>query len=193
MIDGLIEEDSSVLRAERKKSRQFQTWANIIIANLFKCMRLIQKSEHELSLKYAQTIRRIQKLVDGHRDIAMRSHLHVRNHHKGLLKVQKEEILQAKEMIMEILLATEETLNRKNIKSYDHLIELDKKLRAFAENLNHKQIERIRSGESKTRLSILFYAIVGNFMMISKQNLKLMEIFHDSFGDVDLYSGFDMD
>jgi hypothetical protein len=43
------------------------------------------------------------------------------------------------------------------------------------------QIERIRSDTSKTRLSILYYAIVGNCIMIGKQNIKLLEIFNESF------------
>ena len=69
----------------------------------------------------------------------------------------------------------------------------DKELRKYAETLNKLQIERIRNDESKTRLSILFYAIVGNAMMLSKQNLKLLEIFSDTFSVDKNTIEFDMD
>jgi hypothetical protein len=55
-------------------------------------------------------------------------------------------------------------------------------LRALATELNTRQVVRIKDSTSKTRLSILFYAIVGNAMMLSKQNLELLDIFEQSFG-----------
>ncbi len=38
-----------------------------------------------------------------------------------------------------------------------------------------------RDDSSKTRLSILFYAISGNCVMMAKQNVKLLNIFNESF------------
>ena len=56
---------SGTLRVERNKTRVYQTWVNIIIANVFKAMRLLQKQDAVMSHKYAQSIRRLQKLADG--------------------------------------------------------------------------------------------------------------------------------
>ena len=53
-------------------------------------------------------------------------------------------------------------------------------LRVLVEKFSDEQVDRIRSEESKTRLSILFYSIIGNFMMLTKQNMKLMEIFTET-------------
>ena len=73
---------------------------------------------------------------------------------------------------------------QQQIANYDSVVEKDHKLRILAERLNRDQTLRIRDESSKTRLSILFYAVVGNAMMLSKQNLKLLEIFEESFGGV---------
>ena len=51
----------------------------------------------------------------------------------------------------------------------------------MADQINVDQIQRIRDDSSKTRLSILFYAIVGDCLMLAKQNIKLMEILNESF------------
>ena len=91
-FDALFDQDVDTLNRQRKKVKQIQVWSNIIMANVFKVLRLLQKEEPHISFKYAQTIRRLQKLSDGHRDIVLRSYVHTSNQHKGLLDVQVEEL-----------------------------------------------------------------------------------------------------
>jgi hypothetical protein len=54
-------------------------------------------------------------------------------------------------------------------------------MREMAAQINIEQIQRIQDDSSKTRLSILFYAIIGDCLMLAKQNIKLLEIFNESF------------
>lgn len=192
-LTALYNQNEYVLKGERKKTAKIQRWTNTIIANVFKCMRLLLRKDAHLYLKYAQTVRRLQKLADGHRDIVIRAYSHVSNHHKGLLDVQKEEMQSVGQILSEMLLIVEKAFGSKDTIKYKDVRKKDSELRKMAEKLNNQQIERIRDGESKTRLSILFYAIVGNAMMLSKQNLKLIEIFADTFGDVETKVEFDMD
>jgi hypothetical protein len=158
-FDALFDEDVDTLNRQRKKVKQIQVWSNIIMANVFKVLRLLQKEDPHISLKYAQTIRRLQKLSDGHRDIVLRSYLHTSNQHKGLLDVQIEELKKVKSCILDILEKVENTFNKKEIVDYQNIID----------------------DTSKTRLSLLYYAILGNCLMLTKQNIKLLEIFNESF------------
>lgn len=181
-LEALFRQNFDQLGVERKKLGRVQQWSNIISANVFKAMRLIDQKGLSVSNKYAQTIRRLQKISDGHRDIVLRGYTHVGNHHKGLLPVQIEELKQVHRLLNEILLGVEETFSRKQIAHLDRLTQKDAQLRALTEELSARQVGRISDNSSKTRLSILYYAIVGNAMMLSKQNLELLEIFHLSFG-----------
>jgi hypothetical protein len=192
-LKALFDQNEYRLRTELKKIKRMQRWANIIIANVFKSMRLLQKEDAALFYKYAPTVRRVQKLADGHRDIVLRSCNHVSNHHKGLLDIQIIEMKKVNQILHDILLDVETALSQNGLKEYEIVVKKNKELRKLAEKLNKEQIERIQSGESKTRLSILFYAIVGNAMMLSKQNLKLMEIFSETFSGVKKDLEFDMD
>jgi phosphate/sulfate permease len=192
-LDALFAEYEYRLRLERNTTKQTQRWANIIIANVFKSLRLLQTEEVNSSFRYAQTIRRVQKLADGHRDIVMRSYDHVRNQHKGLLEVQAAELRKVQALLSDILLDVERAFRRRRTVAYSTVAEKDKKLRELAARLNQEQIGRIADRTSKTRLSILFYAIVGNAMMLSKQCLKLLEIFDESFGNSDEIGEFDME
>ena len=76
----------------------------------------------------------------------------------------------------------EQTFSRKQTANLERLTAKDQQLRALAADLNLRQAARIKDNTSKTRLSILYYGIVGNAMMLSKQNLELLEIFDHSFG-----------
>jgi Na+/phosphate symporter len=55
------------------------------------------------------------------------------------------------------------------------------KLKELLEEYDDNQIGRIRSGESKTRLSILFYGINNACLKISEQALLLLTIFDETF------------
>ncbi len=184
-LEALFRGNFDRIGYERKKLQQFQNWSNIISANIFKAMRVLAQNGKKVSHKYAQTVRRLQKLTDGHRDIVLRAYTHVGNQHKGLLPEQIAELQQVREQIRAILLDVAELISRGRIAELDAIEEKDHQLRQLAAELNEKQVERIKDNSSKTRLSILYYGIIGNAMMISKQNLELLEIFNESFSGVE--------
>jgi len=192
-MDALFDEDLEKLRQERRKTKHIQIWTNIIMANIFKVLRLLQKDQADISYKYAHTIRRLQKLSDGRRDIVNRSYMHVANKHKGLLDVQIEDMKTIKISILDILLKVEKAFQTKDLTNYQNIIDQYKYMRELANRINQDQLKRIRDDESKTRLSILYYAIIGNCIMIAKQNIKLLEIFNESFKINKKFLGKDMD
>ncbi len=180
-FDALFAQDVITLNRQRKKVKQIQVWSNIIMANVYKVLRLLQKKDAKISYRYAQIIRRLQKLSDGHRDIVLRSYVHTSNRHKGLLAVQIEELKEMKICILEILQKVENAFENKEILDYQDIIERYQHIRDLADRFNKVQIERVRDNTSKTRLSILYYAVMGNCIMLTKQNIKLIEIFNEFF------------
>jgi phosphate/sulfate permease len=188
-LDALFVQRIDSLRFQRRRLSKIQQWSNVISANIFKTMRLLDQKGLAVSHRYAQIIRRLQKITDGHRDIVLRAYTHIGNHHKGLLPVQIEELEQVRGLLNEILLEVETTFSRKQTADLDGLREKDGRLRELAAELNASQVPRIADNTSKTRLSILYYAIVGNAMMLSKQNLELLEIFDTSFGEFEKEMG----
>lgn len=192
-LDALFSENTIELRQARRRTDTIQRWVNIITANVFKSLRLLQKEDAHISYRYSQTIRRLQKLADGHRDIVLRAYLHVSNHHKGLLDVQIAELAQLKALLHDTLHEVEQAFSGVQPCNRAAVTERDEQMRQLAERLHANQLERIRSGESKTRLTILFYAIVGNATMLSRQNVRLLEIFEESFRGESVPGVFDME
>jgi phosphate/sulfate permease len=180
-FDALFTEDIVTLRLERKRTRQVQLSINVITANIFKVLRLLQKTDNQVSYNYYQIIRRLQKLSDGYRDTVIRSSMHVSNRHTGLLPDQVAELMQIKKVILHIFSTVETALADKKIVDCQDIVGQFLYLRELVDDFNVNQIERIRNDASKTRLSILFYAISGNCVMMAKQTVKLLGIFNEAF------------
>jgi phosphate/sulfate permease len=192
-FEALFAENVYELRKARRRTDVIQRWVNIITANIFKALRLLQKEDAHISYQYGQTIRRLQKLADGHRDIVLRSYIHVSNHHKGLLDEQVSELRQMTALLHDTLLDVECAFSGAQPGDRASVAERDEAIRQLAEQLHGTQLERIRSGESKTRLTILFYAIVGNATMLSRQAVRLLEVFEESFGAEEPAGAFDLE
>ncbi len=180
-FEALFQEDLETLRRERMRIKHFQKSCNIIIANIFKVLRLLTKEDQEISYNYYQIIRRLQKLTDGHRDTVIRSSMHVSNRHKGLLDAQIIELKEIKKVFLNIFSLVETAFRNKEIVDCQEAVEQFHYLRELVDDFNENQIGRIRDDSSKTRLSILFYAFSGNCVMMAKQNVKLLDIFNEAF------------
>ncbi len=183
---GLITRNISELRKQKKQVKTVQLWINIIIANIFKTMRLITKEDDQVTVWFRQTIRRLQKLSDAYRDIVLRSYSHISNNHSGLLDSQIEELESIRDLTFDILDEMESIFKQGSEFDYLKIEEKNHALNALAVRLDDVQIERIRNHESKTRLSILYYSIIGDCKVIARQNLKLLKIFIESFSHLAL-------
>ncbi|MFC1584752.1 anion permease [Fibrobacterota bacterium] len=184
-LEALFRQDLGVLKVKAKNVKKIQNWSNIIIANIFKSMRLLQKHDQKISGQYAQTIRRLQQLTDCNRDITMRAMMHVDNQHKGLINDQIHDLQAVRRMIHEIFRETEAIFSKKVPADREAVQKRHRELKQTVRDMNQGQMDRIISRASKTRLSILYYAVTEDIVALSKQNLRLVGIFQDSFGKVD--------
>jgi hypothetical protein len=64
---------------------------------------------------------------------------------------------------------------------YDYIHNQKRKLENLVNQFDRNQIKRIQDGESKTRLSILFYGLLENSVKIAEQTEDLLDIFRESF------------
>ncbi len=192
-LPALFAGNEYALRKVKRRVDRIQKWANVIIANVFKTMRLQQQGDADISVKYPQTIRRLQKLADGHRDIAMRAFEHVSNHHKRLLDVQVEELEEIRSMLHDVLQEVETGLEQRLPAGSDSVEPTFRKLQKTAATFYERQSERIRDDSSKTRLSILYYAIVGNAVMMARQSQRLLDIYQQCFSDSPLADDPDLE
>jgi phosphate/sulfate permease len=180
-FDAVFNEDRHRLNELKNQTKRIQQIANIIIANIFKTLYLLDKQEVESTHKYLRTIGALQEITESHRDIIMRSYTHVSNYHSGLLNAQKEELNRVRVSVSRLLENTAIMLLKNKRVDYDYIRNQRRRVDESVEEFNKNQIQRIQGLQSKTRLSILYYGFLENCEKISNQTQNLLDIFRDYF------------
>jgi len=180
-FEGLFSKDRQQLKLLKNESKNIQSWANIIIANIYKILRLLSEEEVEKTQSYSHIINNLQTIAESYRDIIMRGYLHIDNNHTGLLDEQIQELREIKEIVLEMLEKTSKALSKKEHVDIVFMIEKYKNLKHLSDIYDKKQIKRIQNRTSKTRLSILFYGLIRDIIKIADKTHDLMDIFYESF------------
>ena len=189
---ALFNNNIYVLNQEKDEVEKVRQWTNIIIANSFKSLRLLQiKGSGTEERNYLQVVRRLQKIADGYADITVRSCEHVANHHKGLLESQLEDLGKLKKLFMDFMADVQKYISSDKPVDIEKMRKKKDELKELSKEIQHKQLERIQSGEAKTRLSILFFALTGNLYMLTNQVFYLLQILQDTFHGVETETGSD--
>jgi Na+/phosphate symporter len=176
-FDGILREDRKPLKQLRRKTSKIQSWSNIIVANIFKTLRLLQHEELVHADKYAYVISALQEIAESLRDMILRCHVHTSNQHAGLLPAQKKELQQVQKCMEALLGETAHAMHDHQPFKYREVAAHFVKLKELLEEYDSQQIDRIRTSVSKTRLSILYYGITNACLKISEQTMQLLTIF----------------
>ena len=180
--DGLFRLDRSALRTARTGQRRIQRWSNIIVANIFKVLRLLHRAELEYSHRYSQAISTLQEISESVRDAVMRGYVHVANNHSGLLETQVAEMERVRGQLVEILDLASAALLERRQPDMDALSARIDELRTLVREFDQNQIMRIQDNVSKTRLSILFYGFTWDCLKIADQTALLLREFSEPLG-----------
>jgi len=178
-IEGLRDYDRNRLRRARAGQQRLQQWSNIIAANIFKVLRLLQWEDVGHTQRYAQTISSLQEITESLRDIVVRAKLHVSNQHSGLLEAQVVEIERVSVLVRQILDHTSQALLQKGSPDPAVIAAANRELRMLVHEYDQNQIMRIQDNSSKTRLSILFYAFLWDALKIAEQTIYLLNVFRE--------------
>jgi len=178
---GLSTQNRLLLKSLRKETKKIQTWANIIVANVFKTLRLLHHEETGSTQKYAQCISVLQEIAECHRDLILRAFDHTNNNHKPLLKIQLKELDKVKDSLLNLLEKTADAMMKKQIPDFKSIASDKEKMIKMIDEFDKQQVKRIQDESSKTRLSILFYGFTRDTKSIAEQTYNLLKIFQESF------------
>jgi phosphate/sulfate permease len=178
---GLADQNRPLLKSVKRETKKVQEWSNIITANIFKTLRLLQREEVETSQKYAQTISALQEIAECQRDAIIRAYSHIDNNHKGMLDIQLEELNQVREVLIRLLEKTADAMINHELTDMNEIVADKNLLLKLVIELDKNQVKRIQDDSSKTRLSILYYGFMRDSRIIAEQTFSLLEIFQESF------------
>lgn len=176
-FNGLAGKDRLILKNARKEAKKNNYAANVIVANIFKTLRLLNKEKKGNSDNFAMAINSLQGIAECQNDLVIRAYLHVENNHMGLLKVQLEELSEVRKLLLKLLDESYTALINKDKNLLDKILSDKSNLKKMIERVNKNQVARIKDESSKTRLSILFYGFTRDLLRIKNHTINLIEVF----------------
>jgi hypothetical protein len=179
-LEHFLTPDRLKLKVHYRARKQLRSWSNVIAANTFKAMRLLHREQISTQTDYPQILTSLHSMSDTYRDTISRSYSHVSENHKKLLSVQGKELSEVEKALQEILLSVERHLAGEEETSTEELQKMHANLNQLVQEFAVAQNERIHGGSSKTRLSIVYFALMGNMQRMARQCLRLFEIFQNS-------------
>jgi Phosphate transporter family len=181
-FESAFSEDHQRIRNTRSESGRMQQWANTLVANLFNTLSLIDRDDISIAQSYPRSIRSLQEIAESHRDVILRTYAHFENYHSGFLEDQKEELGHVKAYVTRLLWNTSIMLMRRKKIDYAYIASQCRRLKNLVSDCEKREILRIQNGESKTRLSMLYYGFLEDCVKISEETRNLLDIFRESFG-----------
>lgn len=178
---GLAAQNRQKLKNAWKDSKKIRTWANIIVANIFKTLRLLQKEDPVHNREYSHTVNSLQEIAECQRDAIRRAYDHVDNNHKPMLPVQLEELKQIEGLVTGLLREISNAMMKKELPDFDTIEKDKEELKRLMKEFDKNQVKRIQDESSKTRLSILFYGFIRDTKLIVEQTLAILKTFQESF------------
>jgi len=178
-FDCLFEQDLHKLRSSKRRQERIQQWANIITANVFKILRLLQWEGVRNAQSYAETIGPLQRIANSQRDLVMRAHMHVSHSHLGLLDTQVRELYRIRTCVMELLDEASSAFMKWEPLDEEFIESKNQEIENLIKEFNRNQIIRIHDNTSKTHLSVLFYGFMWNSQRIAKQLNILTKVLKD--------------
>jgi len=180
--EGLRDYDRAKLRRAMAGQKRTQSWSNIITANIFKVLRLLQREELENTQRYVQTISTLQEISESLRDVVVRAHRHVHNQHSRLLEGQIAEMERVHGKVADLLELISEAISDRGSLERGVIAGKNRDLHILIHEYDQNQVMRIQDNSSKTRLSILFYSFIWDVLKIAEQTTHLLSLFRDPLG-----------
>ncbi|MCK5338533.1 MAG: hypothetical protein KAJ50_06970, partial [Bacteroidales bacterium] len=175
VIKGLANEDLKKLRKKSKENSVLNKKAKYLKDNIHLTIDKLEEDSVETGHFYVQVLDFLREITRSVYFISKTALTHIDNNHKGLLPEQVEEMnqlnIRVAELYNEILISIREN----NFTDIDSIISKQVELLNMIEQVNKKQIKRIKNHEAGTKNSLMYLGILGEFKNVLFYTINLVK------------------
>jgi phosphate/sulfate permease len=175
-IDGLINEDISILKKAKKSVLKLETEIEDLQNNTFYFIKNLQESSVHSSTFYINVIGELQDITQSVGFIAKITHKHVNNNHQSLKKGQAKELKDIQLKVDAICKKVNVLFNASAFKDIPGLNNEISKLLQEVSLCAQKQVERTRTTESSPKNATLYFNILLEIEDMLKSTKNLLEL-----------------
>ena len=163
------------LREKTKKTSALNKKAKYLKDNIHQTIDQLEEDSVEAGHFYVQVLDFLREITRSIHFIAKTAHTHVDNNHKGLLPEQVEELNQLNTRIAELYSEILASIKDHKYTDIDTITLKQTELLALVEQVNKKQIKRIKNQVAGTKNSLMYLGILGEIKNILFYTINLLK------------------
>jgi len=167
-IEGLVKQDRKMLRDNRDDASSIKDRGGKLVNQMMTILR-DPSFQSQTSPRAFGAIRAASRHTS---ELAFMTYNHIANKHKGLTDDQVKDIEKAKNAVIDYISLDKDVLNSDYL---NKKIEQGFDLKDTLNQISKNQIKRIKKGESKTRISMLFLNIISHFDELVDDYIELLK------------------
>lgn len=175
VIKGLANEDLRKLRKKSRQAAELNKKAKYLKDNVHVTIDRFEEDSIETGHYYVQVLDFLREITRSVHFIAKSATTHVDNNHKGLLPEQVEELnrlnTKVTELYDEILVCIEEH----RFTEIDNILTIQGEIVKMIDQVNKKQIKRIKNHEAGTKNSLMYMGILSEMKAILFHTINLLK------------------
>ena len=189
VIKGLGNEDLKKLRKKTKETSELNKKAKYLKDNIYQTIDKLEEDSIETGHYYVQVLDFLREITRSVHFIAKTALTHVDNNHKGLLPEQVEELNQLNKRVAEMYQEILESIRAHDYSNIDSIINRQQELLKMIEQVNKKQIKRIKNHDAGTKNSLMYMGILGEIKNVLFYTINLLKSQRDFIIEQDRKNG----
>ncbi len=176
-INGLINQDLSLLKKGRKTVAKLETEIEDLQNNIFYFIKNLDETSVSASTFYMSVMGDLQDIAQSVGFISKVSHKHINNNHKGLKKNQSKELKKIDKDLCALFVKTRAAFDLRAFDQIANLLEEKQALLDTVSKYAQIQVERTRTTESSPKNTTLYFSILLETEDLIKATMSLLELY----------------
>ncbi len=175
VIKGLANEDLKKLRRKSREASILNKKAKFLKDNIHLTIDKLEEDSIETGHFYVQVLDFLREITRSVYFISKSALTHVDNNHKGLLPDQVEELNQLNTRIANLYEEILEYIREHKCTNIDSILEKQTELLSMIDQVNKKQIKRIKNHEAGTKNSLMYMGMLAEMKNILFYTINLLK------------------
>jgi phosphate/sulfate permease len=175
VVQGLLDEDETKLLEIKEKTEGLQSRINGAKTEFFRTLSKMPEESQDSGQFFIQALDYLTELGNTLSSMVNPVYSHIKNQHKGLIDYQREDLITLLEDITSFFNFMVHLEKDKKFLMLPELIQRQESLFQVIESMRLKHIRKIRTGEGKTRINIIYMELLGETRNLITYSVNLVK------------------
>ncbi len=183
-VEALNNSDRRKLKSCYREATIIAGESESIINDIFQFLRTTSDDSKGAAPRYAHTIGALQLLAATIQDFTRDCYKHIDNNHKAPDELQVTELTDVANRVTSLMQQTGTMLRQQIFDALAAEKNALKELQEIIYKYDKRQMKRIKSGKSKSRVSLLFVSMLSRMRRMAEQSIHLAELSGESVAEM---------